>query len=163
VTSSTDGWHRPAVRQSDIFAALQAPQQSSSFDPSLERERRRLDLAFQPDERFVISVHSINYMSHSAYVKSDINNSLHVGGTRLPTEVGDDDSNTISYRFRYIEAEPQIGADPYILHLSMPGLNAGFFIGSEGYELLFDIHVASTDGEHDDGTDALAFLDRNGL
>ena len=79
------------------------------------------------------------------------------------TEIGDDDYNSISYRFRYIEAPPQIGADPYMLELMMPGLNAGFFIGTEGYALLFDIHVASKGDAPDDAQYAKDFLDRNGL
>ena len=79
------------------------------------------------------------------------------------TEIGDDKYNSISYRFRYIEAPPQIGADPYMLELMMPGLNAGFFIGSEGYALLFDIHVASTGGDAQNADCAVDFLDRNGL
>ena len=79
------------------------------------------------------------------------------------TEIGDDDYNSISYRFRYIEAPPQVGADPYMLELMMPGLNAGFFIGTEGYALLFDIHVASKGGDPGDAQFAKDFLDRNDI
>ncbi len=79
------------------------------------------------------------------------------------TNIGDADNNTVSYRFRHIEAPPQIGADPYILELTMPFLNAEFTIGTEGYELLFQIHVASTGSEHGDGSVALDLLDRIGL
>ena len=78
-------------------------------------------------------------------------------------EIGDYKYSSISYRFRYIEAPPQVGADPYILELMMPGLNASFFIGTEGYELLFDIQVASTGGDARDADNAVDFLDRNGL
>ncbi|MAP08511.1 MAG: hypothetical protein CMM00_06715 [Rhodopirellula sp.] len=77
------------------------------------------------------------------------------------TGIGNDSS--ISYRFRYIEAPPQVGADPYMLEMMMPGLNAGFFIGTEGYALLFDIHVASTGGVPGDTQFAEDFLDRYDL
>ena len=79
------------------------------------------------------------------------------------TEIGNDDYNSISYRFRYIEAPPQVGADPYMLEMMMPGLNAGFFIGTEGYAFLFDIHVASTGGDPSDAQFAKDFLDRHDL
>ena len=79
------------------------------------------------------------------------------------TDIGDEKFNTVSSRFRYIEAEPQIGADPLFLELFMPCLNAGFFIGTEGYEILFDIHLASSGKEQDDGTEAINFLQRNGI
>ncbi len=79
------------------------------------------------------------------------------------TEIGTDKNDTASYRFRYIEAGPQIGADPYMLELQMPFLNAGFFLGTEGYELLLAIHLASTGSPRDDGSEAVTFLNRNGL
>ena len=80
------------------------------------------------------------------------------------TEIGSEQWNTICYRFRYIEAEPQIGADPYILQLMMPGLNATFFIGTEGYELLYKLHCETTGTEYDeDVSGAIRFLERNDL
>ena len=52
VAASADGWHGPGVRQAQPLPALQSPQQGSRFDPALLRERRRLDLAMEPGERF---------------------------------------------------------------------------------------------------------------
>lgn len=82
------------------------------------------------------------------------------------THIGDAEYNRISYRFRYIEAWPQIGADPLLVELAMPGLNAGFAIGTEGFDLLYRIHYEVTRRPEDSGNDgsyALAFLERNGL
>ena len=43
------------------------------------------------------------------------------------------------FRHLYYEATNQIGADPLAIELSMPGRNAAFFAGTEGYALFEEI------------------------
>lgn len=77
------------------------------------------------------------------------------------TRVGDREFN---FRFLYLEAAPQIGADRYLLEFHMPGLNACFACGTEGYDLLYRIYVeASDDATANDGLNAIDFLDSHGL
>jgi hypothetical protein len=45
----------------------------------------------------------------------------------------------ICFRQLYFEATNQIGADPYMFDLHMPGLNDCFACGTEGYYLMLEI------------------------
>jgi hypothetical protein len=45
----------------------------------------------------------------------------------------------ICFRQLYFEATNQIGADPYMFDLHMPGLNDCFACGTEGYKLMMEI------------------------
>ena len=45
----------------------------------------------------------------------------------------------IAFRQLYFEATNQIGADPYMFDLHMPGLNDCFACGTEGYRLMMEI------------------------
>ena len=85
VTSAPDGRHRPAMRQSDVLATLQPSQQCTGLYSCLKRKWRSLDLAFQPNEWFVVSVHLPHYMPHSTYVKYDMSNSLRFGQFSIAT------------------------------------------------------------------------------
>src|SRR5262245_40672311 len=53
VTASSDGRHRAGVRKTERLSSLKSPEGHSHLDPSLLRERRCLDLAMEPSERFV--------------------------------------------------------------------------------------------------------------
>lgn len=56
------------------------------------------------------------------------------------------DGRTISLRFLYFEATNQIGADRHAIDLNMPGLNARFFCGTEGYDLILDLLDEAIEG-----------------
>lgn len=45
----------------------------------------------------------------------------------------------ICFRRLYFEATNQIGADPYMFDLHMPGLNDCFACGTEGFHLMLEI------------------------
>jgi hypothetical protein len=79
--------------------------------------------------------------------------------------VGNEAYNTISFRYLYLEAWPQIGADRSMIDFHMPGLNDRFACGTEGFDLLYAIYVARSGGDPTaiDATKAVDFLERNGL
>ncbi len=70
----------------------------------------------------------------------------------------------IYFRFRYFESTDQIGADPLMIELGMPGLNAGFFAGTEGYCLFLEILAEAFESwryYRDNTHFALNFLDES--
>src|SRR2546425_7204396 len=57
VALGSDGGHRSRVGHAHLPAQLHKPQEVTRFHPGLGRERRRLDLASQPDQGFPGWVH----------------------------------------------------------------------------------------------------------
>ena len=61
----------------------------------------------------------------------------------------------IAFRFLYYEATNQIGADRRMIEFTMPGRNAVFACGTEGFDLLMEIYL---DGKSSGSFDPLKFL-----
>lgn len=51
----------------------------------------------------------------------------------------------INIRFLYFEATNQVGADRHSLQISMPGFNAFFASGTEGYHLILETLAEAVD------------------
>ena len=67
----------------------------------------------------------------------------------------------IAFRQLYFEATNQIGADPYMFDLHMPGLNDCFACGTEGYRLMMEILGAAFSEWNDTMPDAAIRFLRN--
>jgi hypothetical protein len=68
----------------------------------------------------------------------------------------------INFRFLYFEATNQVGADRQAIEFNMPGLNARFFCGTEGFDLLLDILGAAFEGWRGEPTSDYAMTFLNG-
>ena len=65
----------------------------------------------------------------------------------------------VCFRFLYIEATNQIGADPHTIELSMPGLNTKQACGTEGFSILLELlGTAFPKWKHSPSLNALEFL-----
>ena len=67
VTPTTNGGHRPRLRQAKFLSLLKLPQQIACFEPCGRRKGRSFYLAFKPDERLFPNGHHINNMSFMTY------------------------------------------------------------------------------------------------
>ena len=70
VARPTDRRHGARMGQRDVFATLQATQKHAGLNTCSRRKRRRLNLAMQPDQRFVSRRHGSDFMSLLTYRQS---------------------------------------------------------------------------------------------
>lgn len=65
----------------------------------------------------------------------------------------------ICFRFLYFEATNQVGADRSMIDFHMPGRNARFACGTEGFGILMELLGAAFNWDTVGGIDPLKFLD----
>ena len=65
----------------------------------------------------------------------------------------------ICFRFLYFEATNQVGADRHMIDFQMPGRNARFACGTEGFDILMEILACAFEWDTPGGVDPLQFLD----
>lgn len=64
----------------------------------------------------------------------------------------------VCFRFLYYEATNQVGADRVMIDFMMPGRNARFACGTEGYDLFMELMAIISDAYSGNGFDPLEFL-----
>lgn len=72
VTAPADPGQGTRVRKAQLIAPLKLPQQEACFDACRGPERRRFNLAAQPNQWLVFRAHARQYMSVPTYSQSTI-------------------------------------------------------------------------------------------